>query len=247
MIESAIYKGKVYHQRFKPTQHKFDYDIYLFWLKLESNELEILSSSLNRFSAYDKARVRFKREDYLGDPSLPLGQAVIDRMTELNGGKTLQGDVFMLGQLRMWGLYFSPVNFYYLRNAEGKYTHMLAEVSNTPWNERHHYLVNLDTQDDTPKAFHVSPFNPMDMTYKWSISQPSTRLSLAMDCVRDDKEFSAGINLTKFTLDNANLSAALKRIPSMTIKTVAGIYWHALKLLLKRTPLYTHPEKSQEQ
>ena len=247
MIETTISQGKVYPQRFKPTQHKFDYDIYLFWLKLESNELETLSSSLKRFSAYNKARVRFKREDYLGDPSLPLGQAVIDRMTELNGGKTLQGDVFMLGQLRMWGLYFSPVNFYYLRNAEGKYTHMLAEVSNTPWNERHHYLVNLDTQDDTPKAFHVSPFNPMDMTYKWSISQPSTRLSLAMDCVRDDKEFSAGINLTKFTLDNANLSAALKRIPSMTIKTVAGIYWQALKLLLKRTPLYTHPEKSQEQ
>ena len=107
--------------------------------------------------------------------------------------------------------------------------------------------MHLQTCNDTPKAFHVSPFNPMDMTYKWSISQPSARLSLAMDCVRDDKEFSAGINLTKFTLDNANLSAALKRIPSMTIKTVAGIYWHALKLLLKRTPLYTHPEKSQEQ
>ena len=247
MIESAIYKGKVYHQRFKPTQHKFDYDIYLFWLKLESNELEALSSSLTHFSAHDRARVRFKREDYLGDASVSLKQAVLERMTELNDGITLKGDVFMLGQLRMWGLYFSPVNFYYLRNTEGKYTHMLAEVSNTPWNERHHYLVNLDTQDDTPKAFHVSPFNPMDMTYKWSISQPSSRLSLAMDCVRDDKEFSAGINLTKFTLDNANLSAALKRIPSMTIKTVAGIYWHALKLLIKRTPLYTHPEKSQEQ
>ena len=247
MIESAIYKGKVYHQRFKPTQHKFDYDIYLFWLKLESDELNALSDTLTYFSAHSKARVRFKREDYLGDPSISLKQAVLERMTELNGGKTLNGDVFMLGQLRMWGLYFSPVNFYYLRNVEGKYTHMLAEVSNTPWNERHHYLVNLDTQADTPKAFHVSPFNPMDMTYKWSISQPSSRLSLAMDCVREDKEFSAGINLTKFTLDNANLSAALKRIPSMTIKTVAGIYWHALKLLLKRTPLYTHPEKSQEQ
>lgn len=247
MIESAIYKGKVYHQRFKPTQHKFDYDIYLFWLKLESEELNVLSDTLKYFSAHTKARVRFKREDYLGDPSISLKQAVLQRMTELNDGKALSGDVFMLGQLRMWGLYFSPVNFYYLRNAEGKYTHMLAEVSNTPWNERHHYLVNLDIQADTPKAFHVSPFNPMDMTYKWSISQPSSRLSLAMDCVREDKEFSAGINLTKFTLDNANLSAALKRIPSMTIKTVAGIYWHALKLLLKRTPLYTHPEKSQEQ
>ena len=247
MIESAIYKGKVYHQRFKPTQHKFDYDIYLFWLKLDADELETLSSQVTHFSARDKARVRFKREDYLGDASISLKQAVLERMTELNDGRALNGDVFILGQLRTWGLYFSPVNFYYLRNTEGKYTHMLAEVSNTPWNERHHYLVNLDTQNDTPKAFHVSPFNPMDMTYEWSISQPSTRLSLAMDCVREDKEFSAGINLTKFTLDNANLSAALKRIPSMTIKTVAGIYWHALKLLLKRTPLYTHPEKSQEQ
>lgn len=247
MTESAIYKGKVYHQRFKPTQHKFDYDIYLFWLKLDGEELTTLSHELKYFSAEGKARVRFKREDYLGDPSLSLRQAVLNRMIELNDGTPLSGDVFMLGQLRMWGWYFSPVNFYYLRNTDGKFTHMLAEVSNTPWNERHHYLVNLDTQDDTPKAFHVSPFNPMDMTYKWSISQPSTRLSLAMDCVRSDKEFSAGINLTKFTLDNANLTQALKRIPSMTIKTVAGIYWHALKLLLKRTPLYTHPEKSQEQ
>lgn len=247
MTESAIYKGKVYHQRFKPTQHKFDYDIYLFWLKLDEEELTTLSHELKYFSAEGKARVRFKREDYLGDPSLSLRQAVLNRMIELNDGTPLYGDVFMLGQLRMWGWYFSPVNFYYLRNTDGKFTHMLAEVSNTPWNERHHYLVNLDTQDDTPKAFHVSPFNPMDMTYKWSISQPSTRLSLAMDCVRSDKEFSAGINLTKFTLDNANLTQALKRIPSMTIKTVAGIYWHALKLLLKRTPLYTHPEKSQEQ
>jgi len=247
VTESALYKGKVYHQRFKPTQHKFDYDIYLFWLKLETEELATLSRELQYFSAEGKARVRFKREDYLGDPSVSLREAVLERMTELNEGNRLSGDVFMLGQLRMWGWYFSPVNFYYLRNSEGKYTHMLAEVSNTPWNERHHYLVNLDTQDDTPKAFHVSPFNPMDMTYQWSISQPSTNLSLAMDCVRNDKEFSAGINLTKFTLDNANLTQALKRIPSMTIKTVAGIYWHALKLLLKRTPLYTHPEKSQEQ
>ena len=247
MTESAIYKGKVYHQRFKPTQHKFDYDIYLFWLKLDEEELTTLSHELKYFSAEGKARVRFKREDYLGDPSHSLRQAVLNRMIELNDGTPLSGDVFMLGQLRMWGWYFSPVNFYYLRNTDGKFTHMLAEVSNTPWNERHHYLVNLDTQDDTPKAFHVSPFNPMDMTYKWSISQPSTKLSLAMDCVRSDKEFSAWINLTKYTLDNANLTQALKRIPSMTIKTVAGIYWHALKLLLKRTPLYTHPEKSQEQ
>ncbi|MCB4438043.1 DUF1365 domain-containing protein [Alteromonas sp. McT4-15] len=247
MIESAIYRGTVFHQRFKPTQHKFDYDIYLFWLKLSGNELETLDSTLSHFSTSKRARARFKRSDYLGDQDVPLAQAVLQKMQSLNNNVALEGDVFMLGQIRMWGLYFSPVNFYYLRDDQGTFTHLLAEVSNTPWNERHHYLVDLKTQAHTEKAFHVSPFNPMDMTYHWRISQPSHTLSLAMDCVRDDKEFSAGINLQKFKLDEANLSNAMKRIPSMTIKTMAGIYWQALKLFLKRTPLYSHPEKSQEQ
>jgi DUF1365 family protein len=86
----------------------------------------------------------------------------------------------------------------------------------------------------------------MDMTYKWRITQPSDKLSLVMDCVRADKEFCAGINLNKFTLDNANLTKVMRRIPSMTMKTVLGIYWQALMLFIKKTPLYTHPEKSQE-
>lgn len=237
----------MYHQRFKPTQHKFDYDIYLFWLKLTGNELEELSSSLTHFSNTKSARARFKREDYLGENHVPLSQAVLEKMNTLSDCEIIDGDIFMLGQLRMWGWYFSPVNFYYRRNQEGVYTHLLAEVSNTPWNERHYYLVDLALQLDTQKAFHVSPFNPMDMTYQWKIEQPSHTLSLTMNCVRKEKEFSAGIKLTKFNLDNVNLARAMKRIPSMTIKTVAGIYWQALKLFLKKTPLYTHPEKSQEQ
>lgn len=246
-MESALYQGKVYHQRFKPTQHKFDYDIYLFWLKLTGHELEELSNTLTHFSHVKKARTRFKREDYLGEKHVPLSQAVLEKMNALSDSEIANGDIFMLGQLRMWGWYFSPVNFYYRRNQEGVYTHLLAEVSNTPWNERHYYLVDLALQQDTQKAFHVSPFNPMDMTYQWKITQPSHTLSLTMNCVRDEKEFSAGIKLTKFNLDNVNLARAMKRIPSMTIKTVAGIYWQALKLFLKKTPLYTHPEKRQEQ
>ena len=213
-IESAIYKGSVYHERFKPTKHKFVYDIYLFWLKLDESELNTLSENLTHFSIRKWARARFKRSDYLSDDGNPLKDAVLEKMASLNGNITLDGDVFMLGQL--------------------------------PWNERHYYLVDLSTQEDTPKAFHVSPFNPMDMTYQWRITQPSDRLSLVMDCVREDKEFCAGINLNKFTLDNANLTKVMRRIPSMTMKTVLGIYWQALMLFIKKTPLYTHPEKSQE-
>ncbi|GEA11912.1 DUF1365 domain-containing protein [Alteromonas sp. KUL49] len=243
-MESALYKGLVYHERFAPTKHKFSYEIHLFWLKL--NEVEELSTSLKCFSSSGRAWFRLKRADYLSDSDKPLEQAVIDKMSELNG-KPVSGDVFMLGQLRVWGIYFSPVNFYYLRQTDGSFSHVLAEVSNTPWNERHYYLVDLAVQSDTEKAFHVSPFNPIDMTYKWRIAQPSEHLALAMDCCRDDKEFTAGLNLRRYSLSNENLSRAMLRIPNMTIKTVVGIYWQALKLFLKRTPLYTHPEKSQEQ
>ena len=133
-MESALYQGKVYHQRFLPTQHKFDYDIYLFWLQLD--EIDELNTQLTHFSSRSRARVRFKRSDYLGPSDIPLSCAVRQKMTSL-GAKLTDGDVFMLGQLRMWGLYFSPVNFYYLRSPQGAFTYLLAEVSNTPWNQRH--------------------------------------------------------------------------------------------------------------
>lgn len=153
----------------------------------------------------------------------------------------------MLGQVRTLGIYFSPVNFYFLRNDDGIFTHMLAEVSNTPWNERHYYLVDLDTQADTDKAFHVSPFNPMDMTYKWNIKPPEDAFVMTLDCHREDKEFRAGLNMKRISLNNHNLNRAIKRIPSMTIKTVVGIYWQALKLFLKRTPIYGHPNSQENQ
>lgn len=244
MIESAIYQGKVFHRRFMPTQHGFDYDLNLFWLKL--SEIEELCAMVKGFSTQPTFRARFKREDYLGDASVPLDKAVLSCIEKLKGER-VSGDVFLLGQIRTLGLYFSPVNFYFVRNAFGRYTDMLAEVSNTPWNERHYYHVDLLTQPDTQKAFHVSPFNPMDMIYRWTIVPPGENLNLRMDCLRKDKEFTAGLCMKRQPLNSENLHHVLKRTPSMTLKTVIGIYWQALKLWIKRTPVYSYPIDKQEE
>jgi DUF1365 family protein len=137
-------------------------------------------------------------------------------------------------------MYFSPVNFYYLQQKDGTFSHLLAEVSNTPWNDRHCYLVDLAKQEDCDKIFYVSPFNPMDMQYKWKISQPEQSLKLTLSCHKEVKHFVASLNLSRVELNSKSLFHVLLSIPSMTVKTVFGIYWQALKLFIKGVPFYSH-------
>lgn len=237
-MNSAIYQGKVFHSRFVPKQHHFFYHIFLFWLDLD--ELSLLQQKVKGFAIGKWAPVSFRRSDYLGDANESLKKSVLGRMSEL-AGKELNGKVFILGQLRMFGLYFSPVNFYYLQDEQGNFTHTLAEVSNTPWNERHHYLVDLKVQADSDKAFHVSPYNPIEMQYQWDIKQPSEKLRLVLNCIKNTKHFSASLDLNKLPMNSSSLFRVMMNIPNMTIKTVLGIYWQALKLFVKGMPIYPHP------
>lgn len=241
LIESAIYRGTVWHERLMPTQHAFSYDIALFWLKLdEIRDVE----NLNGLHINRKGWLSFWRKDYCDSDIFDLQNAVLTKVNALSDhDEAITGEVFFLGQTRTLNLYFSPVNFYYIRQ-NGEFTFVLAEVSNTPWNERHYYLVDLKRQAPTQKAFHVSPFNPMDMTYHWQISEPGNTLKLVLSCHREHKEFVAGITLEKSELTVKNLQQLRRQIPSMTLKTVIGIYWQAVKLFIKRTPFYGHPGKS---
>ena len=242
-FESALYTGDVFHQRVVPKTHQFTYKIFLFWLKL--SEVDKLDKEVNGFSSRRFAPARFKRSDFLGAPDTELEPAVLARCNELTED-TISGDVYMLGQLRVFGLYFSPVNFYFVRAESGEFTHMLAEVSNTPWNKRHYYLVDLNNQTPTDKAFHVSPFNPMDMIYRWSIQQPNEHFRLKLSCYKEQRHFTAALNMTKMSLNSKTLRRVMLSIPSMTIKTVVGIYWQALKLFIKRVPFYSYPSNNKE-
>lgn len=237
-MNSALYTGKVFHARHFPKKHAFDYRIFLFWLDLD--EIEEVCAQVKGISKNRLSPIRFKRADYLGDEHQDLKTSVLQRMSKL-AEKPLTGKVFLLGQLRTFGLYFSPVNFYYLQQSDGHFSHLLAEVSNTPWNQRHHYLVDLSEQNSCEKAFHVSPFNPIDMHYQWNIKQPDSRLALTLSCIKKQKHFEASLQLIRQPLNSKHLFRVLLSIPSMTIKTLVGIYWQALKLFIKGVPFYGHP------
>lgn len=255
-FESAIYRGFVRHRRFTPTRHEFDYPLFMLFLK--TDEIPTLLRKFWQLSESPFSWARFKRSDFLGDQSQSIADSVRSKIAELSakGVEDLRGDVFMLCQLRYFGLYFSPLNLYFLKQETGN-SLMLAEVSNTPWNERHYYLIDLDNCQAHDKAFHVSPFNPMSQRYHWRVKEPTTDQARCLVHIEsrqngetdpaagfEEKIFDATLSLERVKLNQRELSRVLRRTPVQTASIVIGIYWQALKLFLKKVPLHAHPNRS---
>lgn len=247
--ESAIYQGFVRHRRFSPRRHEFDYPLFMMLLKLD--EIPELLPRFWQLGSRLWNWARFRRADYLGSADEDLEDAVRRKMATLAGltEKDCQGDIYLLCHLRYFGIYFSPLNLYYLKQ-NGQFRYMLAEVSNTPWNERHYYLVELEKPAAHAKAFHVSPFNPMQQRYQWRIIPPELQsgqclvhIAVEDDSTRD-KVFDATLSLKRLGLNQSLLNRVLIKTPVQTASVVVGIYWQALKLFLKKVPLHKHPAKA---
>ncbi|GLP96961.1 DUF1365 domain-containing protein [Paraferrimonas sedimenticola] len=242
LTHSGIYSGWVKHRRFSPKQHEFKYRMFLLAIDLdEMDQLETVSPWLKR----DRfAPMALHRKDYLQGKGLDK-DVVWQKVQELGGEP--QARVLFVGQPRCFGIYFSPINLYYCFNDENDLVYLLAEVSNTPWNQRHYYLVNAPRKgksENIDKAFHVSPFMEMDMQYRWRFNSPDKQLDLLLENWAQERVFDASLNMQRSDLNRRTLRNTICRLPSMTLKTVAGIYWQALKIWIKRVPFIGHPSKA---
>lgn len=236
-LNSAIYEGWVRHRRTAPVRHEFRNRLFTMYLDLA--ELPRLQKK-HRFWF---ALARFRRADYLGDPARPLDAEVRD-LVERRTGRRPTGAIRMLTHLRYFGYCFNPVTFYYCFDGDTVEA-VVAEITNTPWGERHAYVVPGGARRHRfRKEFHVSPFMGMDYTYDWSLPDPGERLVVHMENRADGaKPFDATLVMKRRAITRRSLASVLARFPFMTLRVVVSIYWHALRLRLKRCPFHTHPSK----
>ena len=246
-MDSCLYVGTVRHRRHAPRRNAFRYRLMYAFLNLD--ELDTVFSGRCFWSSTRWTPIRFNRSDYLGVASQPLKTAVLD-VIEAQLGRRPSGPINLLTHLRHFGYCFNPVSFYYAYEGD-QLDSIVAEITNTPWGERHRYVLDVANapQDgrvaafDFDKVFHVSPFLPMNLRYHWRFSAPAETLHVHMqDLAESEVVFDATLTLHRRQINRFNLAWALLSFPFMTAKVMFLIHWQAAWLFLKRVPFYNHPE-----
>ena len=266
-----IMDGHVTHRRSRPSKHSFGYG--LFYAMVDCDELE--GSDANHwwpvFGSWSFCLARFCRQHHLhdrrcrqiiGGRKMTLKEEVL-AVLEHDTGVRFDGKVYLLTHLRYLGYFFSPVSFYYVYGAAGGGLQaIVAEVSNTPWDEMHCYSLhpaNARVQHSVDehgmhryvfaKEFHVSPFMEMDSTYDWKFTDPfagggAPRLFVSTSMYRgEDQWFTATLKLAeRDTTALSMLYQVLLRNPLMTHVIQTLIHYEAFRLWLKKVPIFEHPE-----
>jgi DUF1365 family protein len=246
-MESCIYAGSVEHRREAHAAHRFRYRLFMLYLDL--GELDRVFEGRWLWSVERPNWASFRRADHFRGPG-PLDAAIRDAAREQLGFRPA-GPIRLLTHLRYLGYCFNPISVYYCFGEDGKGLEaIVAEVHNTPWGEE--YVRALDARGGpdgdgwhsypVDKEFHVSPFMPMDIVYRWRFSPPGKRLAARIENFRGgERIFEAGLDLERRPLTGGNLARALLRWPFMTGMVIWGIYWQALRLKLKGVPYHPHP------
>jgi hypothetical protein len=242
-MNSCLYKGTITHSRLRPFRHSFRYKAYyaLFDIdELDQLDKELRLFSLERFNLYS-----FHGSDHGIDAATGIRQWAEEILSEagvlLNGGP-----IRLLAFPRVLGYEFNPLSIWYCYDSDSVLRAVLHEVRNT-FGDRHVYVVPIGARSDLRHSFskrlHVSPFNNMEQTYHFAMTEPGSHLSIGID--QHDTNgtmFRAGMRLARLPMTDMNLLRLFAAHPMVTGRVIVGIHWQALRLWLKGARYHLRPE-----
>ena len=247
-MDSALYIGKLRHRRFSPKKHAFEYPVFLSFLDVDEIPQLMQRSRLSSYGRWNL--LSYFERDHFGDPAKVLRKR-IEEDARKHDIVVPDGKMFLLTHLRYFGYVFNPVSFFYFYDSAGKLQQMMAEVNNT-FGESHNYWLTPENERAVvaarrytcEKCMHVSPFMGMDVEYDWIFTEPGEKLVAHMNTIQNGKPFfDATLELTRREWTSAELRRIALAYPFMTARVIGAIHWEALKLWLKRVPVFAHPAK----
>lgn len=244
---SCFYEGRLWHRRHATLRRQFSYRVMMAYLDLDELERDAneIPQPTHRFSRFTSLR----RCDYLSPSTRPLSTAVRDLVQSRLGWRPT-GPIRLLTNLRQCGFTMNPLSLFYCFNEDGRELQAcVAEVTNTPWNEKHHYVLDFSEQATSNwrtavhgKELHVSPFFDMQMHYQWRMNQPRDALKVHLQNHRGDEQlFDAVLSLRRREFTQREHWRLLTRYPLQTFGIATAIYTQAARLWLRGVPYVPHP------
>lgn len=242
-LRSSIYVGSVMHRRLEPRMHHFRYRA--FWFLLDLDELTELSNKLRWFSR-NRANVFSLYDTDHGDGSqtplrVQIESQLNDAGIDLSGGR-----IDLLCMPRTLGYCFNPLSIFFCYRANAELAAVIYQVHNT-FGERHSYVIPVEEQKAAHhqrcrKLFYVSPFLDMDMRYDFRVTGPDERIAVGI-CASSSARpvLNAVLTGVRRDLTDRNLLFVFLKIPAVTFKVMAAIYWQALHLWVKGMRLRRRP------
>jgi len=241
----SVVTATVVHRRLRPRTNAFRYRVAYLCLGLDG-----LATAAGRWLKLDgPGLVSFRRTDHGARDSGDLAPWLRRVLSDHGLADLCAGEPVLMTLPRMLGYVFNPVSFWFCHDRAGALRAVLCEVNNT-FGESHCYLVHhadgrplrADEWLDGRKVFHVSPFLPVEGSYRF-------RFRLDEQAVHVDVNYHDAQGLVLATSVSGGCEPLSDRVvlrrflgnPTMTLGVIALIHWQALKLWRKRVRFYRKP------